>query len=291
MKTQNRYAFTGRMRIGKDYVAKAIGGAVLGFADPFYEIARNLFPGLKLDKDKTPGLRKLYQELGQIGRGELSAEYPLSLSRAVIVDWWRHNGDRFCSMPINWTSFGSNDRIWADCLLARVEQLLNPDYCGMAEIPPPVGIVCVSNIRFPNERSLLQGAGWDVWHVLASRPTWEERLRGVGLFADDPKLEDLSEQLAITLDKRILEAARKPGPKMRVIWNDKRTSPSERFFTLPQFKTYVDNHRNPTEGTPTPADAGAGDLHVPQSAPDSGAGGPGDRNAPAGRRVGRTPKG
>lgn len=301
MKTQTKYAFTGKMRTGKDFLSKQIDGAIIGFADPLYEIARRLFPQVDLDKDKTPGLRKFYQELGQLGRGEVTDGYPLSLQRAVIIDWWRHNGDRYCGMPIDWATFGSNDRIWADCLLARVEQYLAPELYppGINEeaVIPPSGIVCVTNVRFENERAILKEAGWDIWHVMCSRPTWEDRLRKVGVAINDPKLSDLSEQLALKLDRHVLEAIKRQrvGPKLRVIWNDNRPSPSDRLFTIDQFKSYVESRKparpqlsgseTSTAGIAAPADAATSASALAKRDEDAPARVNSDRNSSAGRRA------
>ena len=55
---------------------------ILGFADPIYALSRAY---LGTEDKSVPGVRKFMQDVGQWGRGVVSDEYPLSVTRALFT--------------------------------------------------------------------------------------------------------------------------------------------------------------------------------------------------------------
>lgn len=253
---QKKYALTGKLRVGKDYVADKCGGKIFGFADPFYEIAERLFGKVPGNKDEIPGLRDFYQKLGQWGRGVVGPQYPLTPERAVFILLMRQHGPSLTDLPVDWASYGHTPDIWIHTVLARTYQetgeMLSDGYTDEGD-PIPVDVsdrpvVFVSNCRFENEHKALTAAGFDHFHVLCSDQTYHERLRSAGISPDDPRLKDVSEQYARKFDAAVVKTLRthETGPKLKVIWNDSRPIPSPRLLTVEEFKQYVKTHEQQT---------------------------------------------
>jgi hypothetical protein len=257
----SKIALTGKLRVGKDTIAEKCGGTIVSMAHPLYVVGEYLTGIGPEHKDKVPFLREFYQRFGQWGRGEFSAEYPLTMERLLMTAWVK-SGQPAKLLPwVKWEEWGT-ENIWINSMFEQVEQ-----------ISQQVNRVFVSNCRFHNEYKALAEAGWDIWHVLCSRQTYEERLRDVDLSVNSPKLRDTSEKLALELDRRTVEAIQTQpvGPKLKVIWNDSRPSPCERLQTLEQFQAYLENQETEpeytnyeqTETTPTPtSDPGDGSSNV-----------------------------
>lgn len=211
---ESRICTTGRLNAGKDTFLNSLGRTIHGFADPLYAIQKAFFG---TDDKKAPGARVFLQKVGQWGRGMVSAQYPLTTERAVFITLMQALGQTL-GFSVDWAQFGKTDTLWVDALLARTADLDN---------------IGVSNVRFKNERESLTAAGFVHYHVMASPNTLQRRWAAAGIAPNDPVLNDGSEQMAIALDKAALEAGRKPGGKLRVIWSDKQVkSPSPRFITL-----------------------------------------------------------
>lgn len=300
MKTQHsrKYALTGRLRVGKDYVAKACNGTVLGFADPLYEVGRALFGLGPEDKDRVPQLRVFYQNLGEWGKGLADNKEPVSVERATLTMLMRSLGPELCQAPVNWRSYGKNQNIWLEALLARAFVLSNElqngepirddggeiiDYAaGRSEVD-----IFVSNVRFKFELETLAHNDYDHWHVMCSETTYMERLRDIGIVPGDQRLKHVSEMLATELDRQVNNILKlhPTGPKLKVIWNDYRPAPGTRLITLDEFKTLVKNNAIDES---TNLAGGAGSLETPdnsQGQPDAGnvpaeaaTGGAGDSN-------------
>lgn len=218
-----RIFFTGRIGVGKDFLANAIGATIYGFADPLYALATRLF-GVPVSADSasksTPGIRESLQRIGQYGRGTVSAQYPLTLERALLVEHLRRLGPEV-DTSVDWESFGNNENIWLEACLRRV-------------VDSEPALAAITNARFENEYKRLMEAGYTGYHVMASDATLAQR-RGAGFSpaaANDP-----SEQLAIKLDKSALQAARQAGNRLRVIWSDSAGSPSTRFMMVSYFQS------------------------------------------------------
>lgn len=213
---------TGRLRVGKDHVLKALGYQIHGFAEPLYALQKYFFG---TDDKTVPGARKFLQMVGQWGRGQVDNAYPISAQRAsftTIVRGLGQNGQFDKSLGVRWEHFGQDPDLWLNAFLTR-------------HSVAPAGRNAVSNVRFSNELNGLTTAGWIHFHVMCSPATWAKRLKEVGLTPSSPEVNDTSEQLAVVMDRDSMQRVRlKPqGPKLRVIWNDlEMRSPSPRFFTL-----------------------------------------------------------
>lgn len=221
--------FTGRLCSGKDYLAKAAGCKVLGFADPLYAVASYYFDvEVTSEKNKDlPGMRAFLQTVGQWGRGTVSEKYPLTPARALFVKRVRSDGacGLFGNAPVEWESYGKNEDIWLDSLIARVAAL-------------PAARIAVTNCRFQNEFERLQKENYDHWHCMCNPKTWAARLAKQNLTPESPAVKDLSEQLAAKLDASVIRqcSAQKSGPKLKVIWSDEAMpAPSSRLHSVADF--------------------------------------------------------
>lgn len=222
-----RIVFTGSMCVGKDHVATSLGSVVLGFADPIYALVP-LFFGRACNKAE-PGVREFLQKVGQWGRGEVNEQYPLTTERASFCRMVRMLGFDLTAdlsdhaellKTVDWPQFGLQADLWIDSALKR-------------SVREDRRRVAITNARFPNELKRLRDTeGWSHWHVMCSPKTWGERLAKQGLSTASPRVNDMSEQLAQKLNAAVLQAAKQPGGKMQVVWNDTVPQPSNRFFSL-----------------------------------------------------------
>lgn len=213
---------------GKDLCAERAGLKVFSFAEPLYRMQLAFFG----NSNKTlPGARAFLQAAGQIGRGEISAAYPLSIERASfisLVQQWASRGSGDDS-GVDWSLFGTYPDIWLDALLRRVETYLKAN---------PGSRVAATNVRFQNEYTKLTSAGFVPFHVMCSPATWAERLKTAGITPESPALKDVSEQLAAGLDQSVTKqlSAQRQGAKLRCIWSDDKVAcPSPRLLTVPDF--------------------------------------------------------
>lgn len=224
-KAPERIFFTGRLAVGKDYVAAAGLYPVIGFADPIYALAETFFKGVTVNaatgKD-APGMREFLQAVGQWGRGEVSPQYPYSPIRAIFLVMIRSlAASGALPARVAWNNFGTPD-FWIDTLLARAE--------GAKRL-------AITNCRFENEFTRLRAAGWTHYHIICHTTTWAKRLAEKRLTVDAPAVKDISERLAGQLDSQVMHllSREKSGAKLRVIWNDTVPSPSARLYTLDEF--------------------------------------------------------
>lgn len=236
--TTTKLCFTGRLRVGKDFVAQAVGAKVFGFADPMYKIAEHVFG--TSDKD-VPGMREFLQRIGQWGRGDVNAQYPLTPERALFVGWMR--GAMRKSLPglhVDWPRFGANADLWVDSLCARIAEA--------------DGVLAVSNVRFENELKRLKDQGFAHYHVMTSPGTYAQRLQAAKMDANSPQLRDMSEQLASRLDQQVIDLVRRQpmGEKLRVVWNDSVPAPSRRLLTVEEFKAMVQGRPSTSDSPPAP---------------------------------------
>lgn len=226
----NRIFFTGRLCVGKDHMASAIGATIFGFSEPLYKIAEYFF-GVSVNSQANkdiPGMRAFLQAVGQWGRAVISKEYPLTPARALFTETIRTLGptviDPEDALKVDWSSYGRNENIWIDAALARIEA-------------SPSSRLALTNVRFMNEFKRLQADGWTHFHVMCSSKTWSERLAKRDLKTDAPVLKDLSEKLAAALDQSVIKqiSMQKLGHKLHVIWNDATPPPSPRLWTVAEF--------------------------------------------------------
>jgi hypothetical protein len=229
--TATKFAFTGRLKSGKDYLAAAIGAKIFGFADPLYFLQEYFFGNTNKD---LHGARGFLQTVGQWGWGRISDKYPLTPARATFQVLIRSLGkagafaaaDKLC---VDWDSFGRNQRIWVDAALSRVAQF---------ETANPGAKIAIVNARFEHEFLPLREAGFEHYHVMCSPKTWAKRLHAAGLSTDNPAVIDPSESLARGLDADVTKkiSAQKSGAMLKAIWSDDEVgSPSARIYSTSQF--------------------------------------------------------
>ncbi len=230
--------FTGRLCVGKDYVAAQTGSSIFGFADPLYYLATFFF-GVNvtstLNKD-LPGMRKFLQEVGQTGRAAFDAQYPFSMERASFIQLIRSlgnnsNGESVFDprLKVNWNDFGINPMIWVNSMTARCQAFLDEN---------PESRVATTNVRFDPEFKTLSEAGWEHWHVVCSPNTWMKRLASKKIDPKSPVLNDTSEKMAQALNHRVQKilSTERIGKKLKVIWNDDEVAnPSPRFWSTAEF--------------------------------------------------------
>jgi len=227
----DRLFFTGRLCVGKDYIAKLCGAQIFGFADPLYAIAKHFF-GIEVTSEKNkdvPGMRAFLQAVGQWGRGTVSEKYPYTPARALFIQSMRALGlrdiDPDNSLRVNWANYGLTDNIWLDSALERV-------YLAQA------ARVALTNVRFNNEfKRLNSEPGWTHFHVMTSAKEWADRLAKRGLKTDAPVLKDISEIMSHQLDQNVIKqiSGQKTGPKIHCIWNSTTPPPSPRLWTVAEF--------------------------------------------------------
>jgi hypothetical protein len=227
--------FTGRLAVGKDYVAAQIGAPIFGFADPIYYLANYFHPGAEVSSTKNkdlPGMRKWLQQVGQWGRNDIDDAYPYAPARSTFCHFIRLlalAGSLDRTLGVEWENFGLDPYLWSKAVLVRANAY-------MAENPG--ARVSNTNVRFKNEFDLLSGDQWEHYHVLCSPQTWLKRLAEKKMTPESPLLKDKSEHLATNLDAAITKIISKEprGKMLKVIWNDYEVpAPSPRFFTLAQF--------------------------------------------------------
>lgn len=231
-----KFAFSGRLRAGKDYSAHQIGCDIVSFAQPIYQIAQHYMGS---DDKDVPDIRKFMQLVGAWGRGE-ATEGPKHLpARADVTQFLRSSApsileDRFGS--VDWKEFGTRDDFWINIVVQRAEQNLrdNPD-----------AKIAVVNARFENEVEALKRAGFQHFHVKCSTQTRIERIGG----NYHPEMEnDVTEQMAVRMDETMT------GPA--VIWNDHRSPEPGRGYT--QLKDFVRQYGSNTTALPLPSTLEAG---------------------------------
>lgn len=237
--------FTGCLKVGKDHCAAQAGAVTHGFADPLYMLATYFF-GVEVSPLKgkdLPGCREFLQSVGQVGRGIITPEYPMSLGRAAFTQIIRSLGSvgnpGFCP-SVSWKDYGLTQDLWVDACLRRVTS---------ASQDSPDQRMAVTNCRYMNEYKALVADGWTPWHVMCSADTRMKRLAKVGLRPDAHALKDISEQLALRLDAQVTKTiSQQPkGNMLHVIWNDNTPPPSPRLYTVAQFLQQLAINEIPVE--------------------------------------------
>lgn len=225
--------FTGTLKVGKDHCASAANALVHGFADPLYMLASYFF-GVAVSPSQgkdIPGCREFLQSCGQVGRGMLTPEYPMSLGRAAFTQLMRSLGTQgnpgFCP-SVDWKDYGLNQDLWVDACLRRVTSAINSN---------PDQRIAVTNCRYMNEHKALVADGFTPWHVMTSPDTRMKRLAKAGIKPDAPALRDISEQMALRMDAQVTKIiSQQPrGNMLHVIWNDNAPPPSPRLYTVNSF--------------------------------------------------------
>ena len=216
-----KLGLVGPLGVGKDYVAERLGARVLGFADPLYELASELYPGLD-GKDKTkPGVRALLQQLGQYGRGTVNDRYPLTAERALLCSVLRlskpNSSNSEAGLFVKWSEFGINENLWVDALLRRAKSIEGTDR-----------LVVVTNLRFDNEIEALRKDGFAIAGVVCAQPTLGHRQYGR---TDSTSSQDVSEQLGQKVFLRYHYPTSDPIKVDFFIWNDNTEAPKTEYPT------------------------------------------------------------
>lgn len=228
--TPSKLFFTGRLKVGKDWLANEIGATIFGLADPIYYLAKH-FSGVDVSFNKNkdlPGMRAFLQTLGQWGRGVINEQYPWTPARACFVTMIHSLAavNVISGQGVNWERYGLDDNVWISAALNRISE-------------SNATLAAVTNVRFENEFKLLQENGWTHYHVMCSSGTHKERLAKDGILPDSPVLKDMSERLAAGLDSNVTKqiSAQRHGPRLHCVWNDERTPAiSDRLYSVQQFK-------------------------------------------------------
>lgn len=227
---------SGRLAAGKDYIAEKADAIVFAFPEPMYAIASYLC-GVEVTSTQNkdlPGMRDFLQKIGQWGRGFTDVKDPryfYSPERAVLTQLIRALGSRgaFKNPEVDWSQFGLDNSLWVKATDKRVTAFLTEN---------PGKRVAIPNARFEHEIKFFRALPeWDHWHIMCSLETWTERLAKKKLTPQSKEVSDVSEQIAIALDRDVYNKIKKQpqGNMLRVIWNDHRPVPSKRIYTLPQF--------------------------------------------------------
>lgn len=226
--TNKLFAFSGRIGVGKNWVALQACLEERGFADPIYELAKWMTG--TCDKS-VPGIRKLLQDIGQTGWNCNGADHPWTPNRIFLLDKIKSLATmddaerKFCVPEFNWvdwTSYGERQDFWVRILLDGLKQKpLAPNRQG-------VGIV---NVRFDHELEPLNNHGFKHFHVMASESTRLKRMQAKGYPVIKSEQEDISEAFARQMDDEM--------PANRVIWNDSEPMPEgKRYLTVVEFLAF-----------------------------------------------------
>ena len=220
-----RLLLSGKMCVGKDYVAKQLGFQILGFADPLYKICEFYFG--THDK-KVDGVRKFLQDVGQWGRGTVDPNYPLTTERALFVDKMRSDGYSITRMgnAWHWMEYGKDSDFWIHILMDRIHSRSDNDR------------IAVTNARFDNEVERLKTEGFDHYHVLCTDENYVRRFKDVmGLWMHDPETEAMLNNISEHMAKKLDEIM----PEDRVIWNDhpNQMPAGKKYVTLEQMKERI----------------------------------------------------
>lgn len=226
---------SGRIAAGKDYISEKADAKIFAFPEPLYSIA-SYFTGVEVTSTQNkdlPGMRDFLQKIGQWGRGFVDpkdSRYFYSAERAVFTQMVRALGARgvFKNMEVDWAQYGLDNSIWVKATNKRIEEFTAANPSKRVSIP---------NARFEHEIKFFRELPeWTHFHIMCSPETWAERLAKKGLNAQSKEVNDVSEHIAIALDRDVQKKLKAGGTsKLKVIWNDHRACPSPRLYTLQEF--------------------------------------------------------
>ena len=99
------------MFAGKDFVADTAHLKKLTVATPIYQIGKYLTGYGREDGAKVPGMRRLWQQLGQWGWGSVSEEYPITPERVLMCERIRNQAFPVTNMTtdytwVDWSEYG-----------------------------------------------------------------------------------------------------------------------------------------------------------------------------------------
>lgn len=212
-KVAQRLLMTGKFSAN---VAKDVGQLV-SIASPVIELARALMGNLIWEASEanggvkeTPGATAFLASLKAFGASEYNAAYPLTVARAVFVKMIQSLATTK-SLPegIDWSKFGTGDGFWVDSAVIMAKAIAEDG-----------GRVTVTGITSKEELSYFLALGFSHWHVMAGpQPT------------SDPLTQALDNSVTEQISKQ------RNGPKLRCIWASKAPAPSNRLWTVDEFKS------------------------------------------------------
>jgi hypothetical protein len=231
MKNHKLYAFTGLMFSGKDYVAEQAKLKPLSVAKPIYELVE-YFTGYTRKNPEVPGIRRLWQQIGQWGWGDISDKTPLTIERVLMTSQIRMMGGHMTKSFkwVDWERYGQRKDFWINiCLSALRQELLDIDNNqSVFDTNSPGGRYAITNARFHHEVTPLKEFGFQTYHVLCSEATRQERMALKGYKQSALEANDISEQMAKDLMSTVNDD--------HVIWSDHRDMPEGHlYWTVAEF--------------------------------------------------------
>lgn len=203
----HKVIFTGRMRVGKDYVSELLGLTVLPLAEPLYEMCSALLGSCEKE---NPQHRQFLQMLGAWGRGEPKEDSPRLPTFQEVTSLVNSQPEKLVTtkhlnIGIQWSRFGTPE-FWLNIALLKAQAFIKEN---------PNTPLSVPNGRFANEVQAFTKLGFLHLHVRCSEPARLERL---GPRHDPASDNDITEAYSRHLDETLF------GPT--VIWNDHRPTPN-----------------------------------------------------------------
>jgi hypothetical protein len=198
-----RFFFTGRTGVGKDWLAGQIKAKVLDSSAPLVAAAREIFP----QATKAEHFAGLFPTIYAWGEGTIDKNYPLTPARWLFVQ----------AMQGKWGGFGTPG-FWVRLLVessAAIE-----------------GRVAITNVSTPGAFKALKDAGFTHFHVMTSPAAYMQRNKRPG---SDDRLANALDQDAI---KKV--SAQRQGEKLPVVWNATEAPPSARLWTVQEFLQSLD---------------------------------------------------
>ena len=220
-----KFALSGLMFSGKDFVADTAKLKKLTVAGPIYELAKSL-TGVGRDQPNTPGLRALWQSIGQWGWGSISAQYPLTAERALLTRDIRNHGHEMAPSYawVEWHKYGTRKDFWIATMLHDLAARPDEDFEGYN------GVV-MSSTRFRHELEPLKANGFEHYLVACHEDTRRARMAAAGCNYSERELNDESERMSLDLLTEL--------PRHRIIWNDDWTNMPEGALTIQEFVSIV----------------------------------------------------
>lgn len=228
--TTLRVLFTGRSKVGKDWLAHEIGAKVFSLSDPALVILENAFLDLTVPPAQRlrPDFSGALAEFMAYGEGTVSPAYPLTPARAFVITNVRASGkDGEKLFGIDPKRFGHKD-FWLNSLTARIVRhtAKNPN--------ERLAITQVETPAFYTH--LTKQLNFKPYHVMASNVTVASRpATGSPEATTKPTVSEMIEQ---DVNRKV--SAQREGPKLWCIWNDPtQPCPTGRLMSVDEFRSAV----------------------------------------------------
>lgn len=199
-----RILLTGRSGVGKRWLAAQLSGVLaISLDDEIWSIVRGEFPGAPEASLVNP-----VNSLRALGNGVISKEYPPSMTRVAVSQWFKENNAQYSRFKFGTPGF------WMRVALAKAERAERVVFIGVSTA---------------EEFKAVIAAGFKHYHVWCSQQTFATRKK-TSANTGDPLAQyidgDVTKQLS----------ALRVGPRLPVVWNDPVIAPpSQRIFTVNQW--------------------------------------------------------